>query len=264
MRELGRAMSHGNGASANGICSDEHGDDKCVGCMMRQLSVCRHLSAAALEELKKSANFVTFAKSKLIVEQGEPLENVYFIRSGMVGLHRLLHNGDRRVTGFLGPGDILSGIKNRNGAYCTAMVISEVVACRFDRQNFISLLQSQSELGVIMLLTATDEIEAQNDHNILLSRKHVLERLAAFLLIVASRWEHHGQTDTLNLPASRADIADYCGLTIESVSRGLTELRSKGVISMPTKSSIVLENSVALHDLAHIDDIPVGRVGVGL
>jgi CRP/FNR family transcriptional regulator, anaerobic regulatory protein len=258
--------SEGSFEDADDICRDPSAAQYCSGCLMHQIAVCTSMERAALEQIRGAAKLATFSKGKTIVEQGDKLDRVYFVRAGLIGLWRILEDGQRRVTGFLGPGDVLSGIKTREGAYCTAKAITAVRACYFERRDFLALLHEKSELGVVMLLTATDEIEAQNDHNILLGRKLLLERLAACLLMLAYRWTRPDEAGDglVAPPISRTDIADYCGLTIESVSRGFTQLRVSGVISMPTRDRVILKNLPALHDLARFEEVPAGRAGFGL
>jgi CRP/FNR family transcriptional regulator len=133
-----------------------------------------------------------FTKGRVVFEQDSPLDYVFLITGGMVKLFRLLADGGRQVTGFLGPGDLLGGIKRSAGAYCTAQAIVDVTACVFPRAGFLRLLQEYPDLCFSLLITATDEIEAHNDHIILLGHRRVPQRLAAFLLVLGHRWKTNG------------------------------------------------------------------------
>lgn len=248
------------------ICRGQHVNGTCGGCEMRQLRLCASVDAETRRKIHEVSQRIVFAKGRHIVDQGEPLDRVYFIRDGMIVLSKILEDGTRCVTGFLGPGDIISGIKHREGAYCTGTALTDVATCSFRREEFMHLLQENSQFGVIMLMFATDEIEAQHDHNVILTRKHVSERLAAFLLFLVNRWVGPGgvgRTAT-TLPMSRADIGDYLGVTIESVSRGLTKFREDGFISMPSRDRVVIENLPALYELSGLEEVPVSRGELGL
>lgn len=248
------------------VCHLVNKDEHCENCAMRQLSVCSALSEEAFEIIRDAATVSTYQKGSTIVEQGDDFDHVYFVSEGLIELYRIFADGQRRITGFLGPGDLLSGVKSRDGAYCTARTITEVRVCAFPRKMFVDMMLNHSQLSYAMLLTATDEIEAQNDHIVLLGRNRTIERLAAFLLIFSHRWAvKEGHSDqVINLPMPRSDIADYLGLTIESVSRGFTTFKNAGLISLPARDKVSLDNLPALFEIAKMDDFPSKRTGFGL
>jgi len=248
------------------ICRVVDKRHQCEGCAMRQLSVCSALPRAAFEIIRAAATMFTYPKGAIIVDQEEKLDHVYFVAEGLIELYRLSADGKRRIMGFLGSGDLLSGIKNRDGAYCTARTVTQARMCGFPRKQFLDLMQNHSDLSYMMLLTATDEIEAQNDHIVLLGRRRALERLAGFLLIFSNRWRGEGDVDSkvIDLPVPRKDIADYLGLTIESVSRGFTNLKKSGLISIPSRDKVVMENIPGLYAIANLEEMPTMRAGLGL
>lgn len=205
-----------------------------------------------------------FQPRTTIFEQEYELDHVFVIVDGMVKLFRDLADGTRQITGFLGPGDILGGIKRSQGAHCTAESITEVSVCVFPRKDFEHLMQTHPSLCFMLLFAATDEIEAQNDHLILLGRKRASERLATFLLMMNHRWEHHQTDGVVHLPMSRSDIADYLGLTIETVSRVFARFRDEGMIHLPEPHVVHLKNLAALYDLSGMEDAPMSRTAIGL
>ena len=245
------------------LSDGEHRD--CRTCLARQMSVCANIDQVGLGKLQAMSRPALFTKGRVVFEQDSPLDQVFLITGGMVKLFRLLADGGRQITGFLGPGDLLGGIKRSAGAYCTAQAIVDVTACVFPRASFLRLLQEYPDLCFSLLITATDEIEAHNDHIILLGHRRVPQRLAAFLLVMGHRWKTNGADGTVvQLPMARTDIADYLGLTIETVSRAFAEFKRLGYIALPKPNRAVLLNLPALYELAGFEDLPTPRVALGL
>jgi CRP/FNR family transcriptional regulator len=206
-----------------------------------------------------------FLKDSLLFEQDARLERVFFILKGMVKLYRLLPDGQRQITGFLGRGDVLGGIKRQAGAHCTAEAITDVRVCAFNRTEFLRFLQDHVDLCFRLLITATDEIEAQQDHITLLGRRRVGERLAAFLLVSNHRWPLNGGINpAVSLPMTRAEIADHLGQTVESVSRAFKQLKTLGYIDLPKPNLVILKNVPALYGLAGFDEMPAQHIALGL
>ena len=233
--------------------------------MARQISICSHVDEEGWDRLRVMSSSVTFAKNAFILEQDEPVERVFIITDGMVKLYRLLADGQRQITGFMGPGDLLGGIKGQGPSGCTAEALTRVEACAFRRPDFLRLVHDYPDLCFSLLIMATDEIEAQHDHLTLLGRKRVEERLATFLLIASERWQaDDGNGSVVSLPMRRGDIADHLGQTVESLSRAFRKLRTLGFIDLPKPNRVILKNLPALYHLAGIEEIPHRQVSLGL
>lgn len=246
-------------------CATSDRQTRCAECPGRTMSLCSRLDGAGLERLAAIASTMEFHRGDVIFEQAETLQHVFLITEGIIKLYRALPNGNRQILGFLGPGDVLGGIKLGTAAYSTAQAITKSRVCAFDRPAFLRLLNTRSDLCFTMLITATDEIEAHNDQIILIARKRVTERLASFLLTLASRWRTDGRSDIrVELPMSRADIADHLGSTVESISRTFTRLRKSGLIETPAHDSVVLRNLPALYEAAGVEEVPMRRASLGL
>ncbi len=201
----------------------------------------------------------------MIFEEQSAVHDVFILTDGMVKLYRLLEDGRRQITGFLVTGDILGSPKREASAHCTAQAVTDLQACAFERSAFFGLLLRYRDLALRLLIMATDEIETQHEHTVIIGRKRTDERLAAFLVTLHARWTEAGETEeVVHLPMSRADIGDYLGLTIESVSRAFSRLKGAGVIDIPSPHRIVLRNLPALHDLAGLEHLPARTVTLGL
>jgi CRP/FNR family transcriptional regulator len=211
------------------------------------------------------ASHFTYHEGHIIFDEEQAMDRVFIVLEGMIKLYHFLPDGQRQVTGFLGPGDILGGIKRKATAHCGAETITNVKLCGFNRIRFLQLLERQPNLCLSLLIAATDEIEAQHDHVTLLGRRRADERLAAFLLILGHRWPSDGYAEeVVALPMSRTDIADHLGQTIESVSRGLRKFKRLGYIELPKPSLVVLKNIPALCSLAGFEDRPVRNITLGV
>lgn len=247
------------------ICHGRKGGGNCGNCIARHISICSHTDQDGLAELKAISAHSTYHEGRVIFDEEQTIDRVFIVLEGMIKLYHILPDGQRQITGFLGPGDLLGGIRRKATSHCGAEAITAVTLCGFDRARFLQLLQRQPDLCLNLLIAATDEIEAQHDHVTLLGRRRADERLAAFLLILSHRWPSDGYVEeVVTLPMSRADIGDYLGQTIESVSRGLRKLKRLGYIELPKPSLVVLKNIPALCNLAGFEDRPTRSITLGV
>jgi CRP/FNR family transcriptional regulator len=213
----------------------------CYHCLASNRFFCSQLDSADFEELRAMAVGVCFRRGEVIFEQDEDLAHIFVITRGLVRLYRLTSDGQRQITGFLGSGDLLGGIKRNAGAYCTAEAITEMEACGFDRKSFVPFLHDHPDLCLAFLVAATDEIEAQYVH-------HSVEE------------DGH----TVHIPMARADIADHLGLTIETVSRVFGQFKRQGLTELRGPKTVILKNMPALYDLAGFEDFPERHMAMGL
>jgi CRP/FNR family nitrogen fixation transcriptional regulator len=179
-----------------------------------------------------------YRKGTEIFGEGESTEYVYQITSGAVRTYRLLSDGRRQINSFHLSGDLL-GLEN--GAYhrftADAVVETEVHIMR--RSSLLDVIASRSMGTGSLLGLVTRNLAHAETHMLLLGRKTALERVAAFLLEMDERMTH---PDVMVLPMSRRDIADYLGVTLETVSRALSILRDEQLLQFdgPTQRRIVL------------------------
>ena len=187
----------------------------------------------------------SFAKDEEIYGEGDYARSFYQVVSGAVRTYRLLSDGRRQIDAFHLPGDVFgleSGEEHRfyAEAVCGAKVVS------FRRCKLEALASAAPELSQKIVAAMMRSLERAQDHMILLGRKSALEKIATFLLDMAERG---AKNDAVELPMQRTDIADYLGLTIETVSRSLTQLERDDVIALPSNRRIVLRNKAALRSL---------------
>jgi CRP/FNR family nitrogen fixation transcriptional regulator len=173
-----------------------------------------------------SLNEFTYKKGREIFGEKEPAEYVYQVRSGAVRSYKLLTDGRRQINSFHLVGDIF-GLENGAVHRFTAEAVVATTVRLIKRQSLEAVAKSDAVVSRNLLGMATLNLMHAEDHMLLLGRKTSLERVAAFLLEMDKRLT---ATGIMALPMNRRDIADYLGLTLETVSRTLSQLQRAGVL----------------------------------
>lgn len=186
-----------------------------------------------------------FSRNMEIYGEGEVAEYVYKVVHGAVRTHRLLNDGRRQIGGFYLPGDIF-GMEVDETHRLSAEAICDSKILVIKRTAVVALAANQSEVARDLWAMTARELAHLQNLMLTLGRKTAQERLATFLLEMAGR---NRDSDSVELPMPRQDIADYLGLTIETISRTLTQLEGASTIELPTSRRVVLRNRDALHRL---------------
>jgi len=219
--------------SANDDCRNGRGNG-CEDCKVRLFSVCGALEPAELDELDRISQVRHFPARTMLFDQGALAGSVFNVTEGMVRLYKSLPDGRRQIVGFALPGDFLGlALQDRYGV--AAEAVTQVRVCRFARSAFSSFVDGKPHLLRRLHEFAGHELSLAQDQMLLLGRRSADEKVAAFLLNLQARYGRIGATSVmLPLPMSRQDIADYLGLTIETVSRTFTKFaRDKLVVIVP-------------------------------
>ncbi len=219
--------------SADRACKHNR-ETGCVECRVRLVSVCGSLELSELEELERISHVTSFAPKAMLFEQGAPAGCVFNVTEGVVRLYKSLPDGRRQIMGFALPGDFLGlALMDRYGV--TAEAVTPVRVCRFMRPSFLTYVYDKPHLLKRLHEFAGHELSLAQDQMLLLGRKTAEEKVAAFLIALQARYSRIGPVSvTVPLMMSRQDIADYLGLTIETVSRTLTKLaREKIILIVP-------------------------------
>ncbi len=190
----------------------------------------------------------------IIVHEGDEVEDCCRVVRGAVRLSKLTADGRRQVIDFRVPGEFL-GVPGLDAHACTAEAVGEVTLRRYQRRPLEALVEAHPRLAMHLLAIAAAELRAAQEQMLLLGRKHAHERVASFLLRMASLAAPGADRPgaAFDLPMSRNDIADHLGLTMETVSRAFTALRRDGVIALPRSNRVVLLRPAALSALAEGD-----------
>lgn len=214
--------------------------DPCASCQARGYSVCSAIEDKDLGRLAATAVVRDMSKGETFIEEGESAADFFNVTRGTVKLYKLLPDGRQQVTGFAGPGHFLGLAVSDTYAF-SAEAIEQTRVCRFSRPKLRELLHDFPALEERLLQTACNELVAAQEQMLLLGRKTARERVASFL-IARSEANLPCTTpgDAVALPMTRSEIADYLGLTIETVSRTFSKFKSEKRIATPSNAEVVI------------------------
>jgi CRP/FNR family transcriptional regulator len=222
----------------------------CLGCEVRSLAVCGVLDAPELAQLKGLGWQLNLSAGQPLFHEGDPAPRVFTLTSGTLKLYKLLPDGRRQVTGFMYPGDFL-GISVADEHAFTAEALGPSQLCWFARNRFDDFMDGHPEMERELYRLAAHELAAAQQQMVLLGRKSAAERMASFLIMLAEKAQRRlRQTRFVELPMTRTDIADYLGLTKETVSRVLSLLRRNRLIRLETLDKIEILDRDALEQAA--------------
>lgn len=228
---------------------------RCMSCGARARAVCSALDCQDLVRLNEIAQTKFFKPGACILAEGESTSSVFNIIEGSVRLSRLLSDGRRVVTGFLFPGDFL-GLTLDGTNSITAEAIGDVEVCRMERKRLENLFTEIPKLEHRLLEMTVGELISGRDHMMLLARKTLRERMATFLITFEDRLrESDEEPAVIKLPMARSDIADYLGVTVETISRCLAAMAEEGLIQLLSPRRIIILNHVRMEEIAEGEDL---------
>ena len=201
-----------------------------------------------LRALQQVGMKVRYARNETIFNDGDEAANCYKVVSGAVRLCKHMSDGRRQIADFLLAGDFFGFMQFGNYKF-TAEAVGDVVLMCYPQTQVARLSNSMPNLRGRLLVLQSQRLLGMQDHLVMLGRKTAKERVASFLLHIAERSDAEEDLP-FELPMSRQDIADYLGLTIETVCRMLTELKRERVIGIPSLNKLVLNDVEALEAMA--------------
>ena len=234
----------------SGFAKTPRSQKDCRRCEIRHLAFCGALDPRNLDEIQAIMQTRHVNAGEHVINEGDEATAVFNIAAGTIKLYKLLQDGRCQITGFLQPGDFCGIATDGTYAYSAeALETSEI--CSMPRRKLEAVFSRHPELERRLLAIISHELSVAQDQMLLLGRKTATERLAAFLLRQSERSKRLGwPANPVHLPMSRAEIGDYLGLTIETVSRTFTKLREEGTIHLPSKTEIELADIERLRNLA--------------
>lgn len=221
----------------------------CFHCAVRELAVCGVLESEALRAFKETGPTVRYDAGDTVVFEDDQAANVYSLASGLLRLSKLLPDGRRQIAGFLFPGDFLGITMEEEHAFTTEAVAPSAL-CKFPRRQFDAFIAEHPALERRLYAVAAHELAAARQQLVLLGRKTATERIASFLLMLAGRCHSTRGIGEIDVPMSRADIADYLGLRIETVSREISALKAARVVQLTGRQSFRVVDRGRLEQLA--------------
>lgn len=185
-----------------------------------------------------------------LVREGDDTRFFYEVLDGVVSSYKIFADGRRQIISFAFPGDLI-GFSHGNAYRYNCEAISPARVRAIPKTSLLRSIRERPEIGEKLLALAALEVAYVEDHSINLGRKSALERIASFLVSLVDRAGYgDSRSIIMQLPMSRLDMADFLGLTIETVSRSLTKLRTRGVIELPHATTLVIEDLDRLRELA--------------
>ncbi|MGN6115791.1 MAG: helix-turn-helix domain-containing protein [Nitrobacter sp.] len=184
------------------------------------------------------ASEFSYKKDEEIYGEGEPSEYLYQVIRGAVRTYKLLNDGRRQIGAFHLPGDVF-GLDPDSIHRLTAEAISDTTVRLLKRRSLEAAAGLNAQVSRNLWTMTAGDLRHAEDHMLLLGRKTAMERVATFLLEMDRRLAKAGM---MALPMSRRDIGDYLGLTLETVSRALSQLNDQGVLIFSSARQIVLRN----------------------
>ncbi|EWY39355.1 transcriptional regulator [Skermanella stibiiresistens SB22] len=182
--------------------------------------------------------------------EGEHAENVFEVTSGTIRVFKLLPDGRRQIIGFVEAGDFL-GLSFNDTYLYTAEAVTTAAVRRFPRRRMETLIDENPIIRRRLLAVTANELLTAQEQMVLLGRKTAKEKLCTFLLSLSRKAARRGLCDTrVSMPMGRADIADYLGLTIETVSRTITCLKTAGLIRLLDGHKIELTDLDTIAEMA--------------
>jgi len=219
---------------------------QCNHCAIRHRAICGALNGDDLTRINDIARQKTYRAGETIFFENDDVDYLGNVLSGVVKLGKLLPDGRQQIVGLQFASDFL-GRAFKGNANCNAEAATDVELCIFPRKPFETLLNDIHDLEDRLFANTLDELDAARDWLLLLGRQSAREKVAKFLMMIARRIPNIGcgtedDTDAIrfDLPLSRADMADFLGLTIETVSRQITRLKTDGLIDVEQNRTITV------------------------
>jgi CRP/FNR family transcriptional regulator, anaerobic regulatory protein len=213
----------------------------CASCEARHQGVCGALDADQLVALAKTSHKHRVPQGAEMIGDSETIERYSNILSGVVKLTKSLSDGRQQIVGLQFAPDFL-GRPFRVESVLNAEAATDLSLCSFPKAAIEKLTKQSPKLEHRLYEQTLKELDEARDWMVTLGRKTASEKVASFLLMIARHIDPtadpHRQIVTFDLPLTRADIADFLGLTIETVSRQMTKLRTDGVIAIESNRHI--------------------------
>jgi len=196
--------------------------------------------------LERIGTIMQFARHETIFSESDVARHAYRVLKGSVCLSRVMIDGRRQIAQFLSAGDMFA-LDDNDEHSLTAEALTDVTLVSYPRSQVERLSDDMPEVRRELMASLRRELSAAQDHVVMLGRQTAAERVASFMLQLAKR---RGARDRVEFPMSRQDIADYLGLTIETVCRELSELKKLCVIATPDRHHAIIRDFAALEMIA--------------
>jgi CRP/FNR family transcriptional regulator len=210
-----------------------------------------------LERLEQIKYYRSYQAGQTVIWSGDRMDFVASVVTGVATLSQTMEDGRRQMVGLLLPSDFV-GRPGRDSVAYDVTATTDLVMCCFRKKPFEDMMLSTPHVGQRLLEMTLDELDSAREWMLLLGRKTAREKIASLLLIIARRdaslsLKQGSKRLVFDLPLTREEMADYLGLTLETVSRQISALRKDKVISLEGKRHVTIEDFDALQEAAGDD-----------
>jgi CRP/FNR family transcriptional regulator len=216
----------------------------CSDCPIRHRAVCARCEPDELVRLEQIKYYRSYEAGQNMIWSGDKMDFVASVVTGIATLSQTMEDGRTQMVGLLLPSDFI-GRPGRDRAPYDVTAVSPVTVCCFRKRPFEDLMMSTPHIGQRLLEMALDELDAAREWMLLLGRKTAREKIASLIAIIARRDAEakaslvRGRM-SVDLPLTRESMADYLGLTLETVSRQISALKNDGVIQLEGKRQVLI------------------------
>ncbi|MGB4826239.1 MAG: Crp/Fnr family transcriptional regulator [Paracoccaceae bacterium] len=231
---------------------------ECGDCPIRHRAVCARCETDELTQLEQIKYYRSYQTGQTIVWSGDRMDFVASVVTGIATLTQTMEDGRRQMVGLLLPSDFV-GRPGRNAAAYDVTATTDVVMCCFRKKPFEEMMGRTPHIAQRLLEMTLDELDAAREWMLLLGRKTAREKIASLVAIIARRdaslnLRQAGGGMVIDLPLTREEMADYLGLTLETVSRQISALKREGVINLEGKRHVTIPNFDRLLEVAGDDN----------
>jgi CRP/FNR family transcriptional regulator len=246
-----------DGGAQRAACGQKRaqGSLRCFDCEVRHRAFCAAFDDAELQALDAVIEDISLSANSEVFFEGDTADYMYNVNAGTVKIFKSLQDGRRQILGFPVDGDLLGYPIGDTHSY-SAETLTPVQLCRVSRTRLRELASDFPALETKLLEITAGELAISQAQMTMLGRKSAPERVASFLIQLSDKALSNGGAETpLNLPMSRHDIADFIGLTAETVSRVLTRFTRDGLIAIPQPYQVDLLKIKNLRDLGAAESL---------
>lgn len=214
----------------------------CDSCVGRSLNLCGALDDARLEHLLSLGGIRHWKRHETLYRAGDRIGALFKIRKGIVAVSQTLDDGRRQIMALRVPGDCV-GFLDRDGRYAfEGQALTDVEACAFDRRKFDAYVAQHPDLGAALVEALSSTLKQSGTLSLVLGQLRSTERVAHFLAEISALYteRHVSAAQPLTLHIGRHEIADYLGLTIETVSRSIGKLKQRNIIAVVESGEVVI------------------------
>jgi CRP/FNR family transcriptional regulator, anaerobic regulatory protein len=214
----------------------------CGTCPIRHRAVCARCEPDELSQLDAFKYYRSYEAGQPIIWSGDRMDFVASVVTGVASLSQGMEDGRTQMVGLLLPSDFM-GRPGRELAPYDVTAVSNLTLCCFRRKPFETMMAETPHVGQRLLEMTLDELDAAREWMVVLGRKNAREKISSMLAIIARREASLNLVPTANefeLPLTREAMADYLGLTLETVSRQMSALKRDGIIQLAGKRRIIV------------------------